>query len=209
MGDPLAAGRAATDLGLYGSSHVGLMAACIETSNVPGILQLDLLATDFYLAAAYPTYLYFNPYLTNKVVQMNAGTAAVDIYDAVANDFMLFNVSGTVSLGINAKAAVMPVLIPANAEIQFDGTKMLAGGVTVDYRRAPAATVSIVMNGSAMMVRSIAFSALDATNILQRTGSLNPPSWSNVASFSGVESTNWAFPVPTDSAAFFRVQTAY
>jgi len=134
MGDPLVMGWAATDLGLYGSSHVGLMAACIETSNVPGILQLDLLATDFYRAAAYPTYLYFNPYSTSKVVQINTGTNAVDVYDAVANEFLLSNVSGTVALGIEAKSVVMPVLIPAGAEIRFEGAKMLADDVIADYQ---------------------------------------------------------------------------
>jgi hypothetical protein len=134
MGDPLVLDTGHTDFALYGGGHVGLMAACIETSNVPGILQLDLLATDFYRAAAYPTYLYFNPYSTNKVVQMNAGTNAVDIYDAVANEFIHLNVSGTVSLGIDAKVAVMPVLIPAGAVIRFEGSKMLAGDVVADYQ---------------------------------------------------------------------------
>ena len=45
---------APTDFGLYGSSHVGLMAACIGATNDEKILQLDLLATDFFHAPAYP-----------------------------------------------------------------------------------------------------------------------------------------------------------
>ena len=39
---------AATDLGLYGSSHVGILGGIISPTNVSGILQLDLLKTDYF-----------------------------------------------------------------------------------------------------------------------------------------------------------------
>jgi hypothetical protein len=45
-----------TDLGLYGSSYVGMLGALIRPTNEPYILQLDCLATDFFRDRAYPTF---------------------------------------------------------------------------------------------------------------------------------------------------------
>jgi len=38
-----------------------ILGALIDTTDVPGILKLDLLATDYYHGAAYPSYLIYNP----------------------------------------------------------------------------------------------------------------------------------------------------
>jgi hypothetical protein len=51
-----------TDLGLYGSSYVGMLGALVRPASDPRILQLDCLATDFFRDKAYPTFLYYNPY---------------------------------------------------------------------------------------------------------------------------------------------------
>ena len=42
----------------------------IPPPNVTGVLQLNLLATDFYHDKAYPSFLYYNPYATAKTVVM-------------------------------------------------------------------------------------------------------------------------------------------
>ena len=54
--------------GLYGSSHVGILGGIVRPTNVDGILQLDLLKTDYFHADAYPTYLYYNPHAAEKSV---------------------------------------------------------------------------------------------------------------------------------------------
>ena len=133
IGDAMRKGSAATDLGLYGSSHVGFMAACIETSNVPGILKLDCLATDFYRAPAYPTFLYFNPYSEPKAVEINTGGGAVDLYDCVTNQFIEYNVSGAGSFSIPAKSAMLLVLVPANADVEQRNGKMYANDIVIDF----------------------------------------------------------------------------
>ncbi|HQT92805.1 MAG TPA: laminin G, partial [Candidatus Kryptobacter bacterium] len=46
-GDAITGGWGLTTLTLYGSSHVGIIGAIIDTTNVPGILRLNLLATDY------------------------------------------------------------------------------------------------------------------------------------------------------------------
>ena len=48
-GDPLTYGWGPlTDFGIYGSAFTGVFGSIIKTTNVEKILQLDLLATDFY-----------------------------------------------------------------------------------------------------------------------------------------------------------------
>jgi hypothetical protein len=86
-GDPLGGRwgghKYASDFSLYGSSHVGLMAAVIERTDDERILQLNCLKTDSFHENAYPTYLYYNPYNDVKEVRIDAGGKTVDLYDAV------------------------------------------------------------------------------------------------------------------------------
>ena len=62
-----------SDLGLYGSSHVGILGGLVRTTNVEKILQLDLLKTDYYHDKAYPSFLYYNPYDKVKKVEIETG----------------------------------------------------------------------------------------------------------------------------------------
>lgn len=133
-GDAMAGGWAATNLGLYGSSHVGIFGAIIDTTEVEGILQLDALKTDYFRDAAYPTYIYYNPYSTDTIVQIDVGAGVHDIYDAAANSFLQTNVSGITSLTIPADAAVLAVIAPAGGTISYELDKMLIDGIVVDYR---------------------------------------------------------------------------
>ncbi len=133
MGDGLMWGIG-TDLAIYGASHVGMMAAVVETTNVEKILQLDLLATDFYHDTAYPTYLYYNPYAAPQAVQIAVGAAPVDIYDTVSQAMLAVNVSGVTEITLPADAAVVAVLAPAGKPVVIDGTKKKIGGVIVDYK---------------------------------------------------------------------------
>jgi hypothetical protein len=124
---------AATDLGLYGSSHVGILGGIIARTNVEGILQLDLLKTDYYHADAYPTFLYYNPYADAKTVEVDVGSGATDIYDAVSDAVLKQNVRGRAEITIAADSAVVTVLIPADAVLHVDGKRTLAGDVVIRY----------------------------------------------------------------------------
>ncbi len=132
-GDAMNGGWAHTNLGLYGSSHVGILGAIIKKTNVEGILQLNLLATDYYHNDAYPTYLYYNPYTTNKQVELNLNNAAFDIYDAVSNRVILKDVTGIVQIDIPAKSSVMAVIMPANSKIVYHLNRASVNGVVIDY----------------------------------------------------------------------------
>jgi hypothetical protein len=132
-GDAMGGDWAETNLGLYGSSHVGILGALIDTTDVPGILKLDLLATDYYHDEAYPSFLVYNPYDTEKTAVLSFPDYQFDIYDAVSNQVINTNVSGSVSMTIPADSPVIAVLIPAGSFIVYDLSKALVNGIVIDY----------------------------------------------------------------------------
>ena len=132
-GDAVQGGWAATNLALYGTSSIGYLGSIVKKTNVDKILQIDLLKTDFYGGAAYPTYLLYNPYGTAYLVEMDAGNGPVDIYDALSETFLLQNVSGTVTVTIPANQAILVALAPADGAVAYDKNRMLIDGVVVDF----------------------------------------------------------------------------
>jgi len=132
-GDFIRGSWGATNFVLYGSSHVGIFGGIIDTTNVEMILQLDVLKTDYFAANAYPTYLYYNPYDTEQSITIDVGPGSFDLYDAVLNDFVSYNVSGESSMSLAADAAALIVVTPAGGEETNDLDRMLIDGVVVDY----------------------------------------------------------------------------
>lgn len=132
-GDAVGGGWAETNLGLYGASHVGIFGALIQTTDVEGILRLDLLATDYYRNEAYPSYLLYNPHNEIKTVQVNLPGGPYDIYDALSNLVIATNVSENASINIAGDTPVIAVLIPAGSVIDFELNKALVNQVIIDY----------------------------------------------------------------------------
>jgi hypothetical protein len=122
---------------VYGSGHVGIFGSIIRSTNVKGILQLNLLATDFYHDKAYPSFLYYNPYtlaktISVKVDSLKAGKK-VDLYNTVTQRFVARNISTTALLKLTAQNAAVIVCVPAGGKISYEGNKMLVDGIVVDY----------------------------------------------------------------------------
>ena len=132
-GDAISGGWGNTNLALYGSSHVGILGGIIDTTNIPMILKLDLLKTDYFHKDAFPSFLYYNPYASEKSVLIDVGNEARDIYDAVSNTILKSAVTGETSILIQADAAVIAVIIPAGSTISFDLNKALANNIVIDY----------------------------------------------------------------------------
>lgn len=118
---------------VYGSGHVGIFGSIIKATNVPGVLQLDLLATDFYHDKAYPTFLYYNPYATGKTVTLKTNKEKIDVYNTVTGKFIARNVSSGTTIRLSPKTAAVIVCIPAGGKIRYVGNKMLVNGVVVNY----------------------------------------------------------------------------
>jgi hypothetical protein len=124
---------AATDLGLYGSSHVGILGGIVKPTNVAHILQLDLLKTDYFHAEAYPTFLYYNPHTSAKSVQIDVGPDARDIYDAVSDRFLQKNARGIARFTVPADTARIVVLAPAGGTMRREARRILIDHVVVRY----------------------------------------------------------------------------
>ncbi|MFN0176084.1 MAG: hypothetical protein ACKVU0_15645 [Saprospiraceae bacterium] len=123
-----------TMFSVYGSGHVGFFGGTIQATNVPEILQIDCVATDFYKKReSYPTYLFYNPYQEQKSVLINVGTRKVDLYDTVSRKFIRHGVSGNLSIPILYDSAVVLVLIPAGTRVYVKNRMLMAGNIPVDY----------------------------------------------------------------------------
>lgn len=122
-----------TDLGLYGSSYAGLLGGIVRTSGVPGILQLDCLATDFHRQEAYPTYLYYNPHPTAQEVPIGVGEDPCDLYDAATHCFVARGVTGSARFPLAADTAAVLVVVPSGQPATQEGRKRIVEGVVIDY----------------------------------------------------------------------------
>lgn len=135
-GDALKSGWSATNLALYGTSSIGYLGSIVDKTNVEKVIKLDLLKTDFFQDAAYPSFLMYNPNTSTALVEVDLGTQATDIYEALSETFIAKNKTGLTSINIPSNEAVMLVYCPANGTISFDENKMLVNGVIVEYRQS-------------------------------------------------------------------------
>jgi len=124
---------AATDLGLYGSSHAGILGGIIQRTDVERVLQLDLLKTDYFHAEAYPTYLYYNPYPSAKTVTVELGPDASDVYEAVSDRLLQTNALGRAHITLAPDAAMIVVLTPVGGKILREGGRTVIDNVIVRY----------------------------------------------------------------------------
>lgn len=132
-GDALRNDWAATDFALYGGGYVGILGAIVDRTNEPAILQLDLLATDIFPDAAYPSYLYYNPHSSDRTVEINVGSQPVDLYDAVTSQFVGRDRTGETTFTVAGDSAVILVLPPHGGRLSADGKRLLVDGVVIDY----------------------------------------------------------------------------
>lgn len=121
------------NLALYMGNHVGFLGGIMTLTDVPGILRWDCVATDWFHARTYPTYLFYNPHPTAKTFQSDFGPEAADLYDAVTHQFVKRGVHGKASLTLAPETAVVIVAAPAGGKLTREGRWSLVDGVVVDY----------------------------------------------------------------------------
>ncbi len=132
-GDPVAMNWGPkTDLGLYGSGYVGMLAAVLKPTSVPGILQIDCLATDFFRDKAWPTFLCYNPYPEERRFEFAAGNASSDIYDVLRGEFVRKSVRGAVLLSLPPDSAGLFVVAPTGSRLERKGGVLFLGGYRVE-----------------------------------------------------------------------------
>ncbi|MEO5650477.1 MAG: hypothetical protein ABIR03_11220 [Ginsengibacter sp.] len=120
---------------VYGSAHVGIFGSIIRNTEVEGILQLNLLATDFFHDEAYPSFLYYNPFTEEKTISIKMNNEQkVDLYNTVTGSFIAHNVSSSAEMTLSPKTAAVIICVPAGGKISYVKNKMLVDGIVVDYR---------------------------------------------------------------------------
>jgi hypothetical protein len=134
VGDQVKQYRSFTDICVYGSAWVGMLAAIVDTTNVKGILKLDCNKTDFYADRTIPSFLYYNPYLEDKQVEIDLGTEnLVNVYDRVSRKNIFKNVQGKQHLTLPADGAVSLAIYPAKLKLSKKGNTLVAGTYNIDY----------------------------------------------------------------------------
>jgi hypothetical protein len=121
---------------VYGSGHVGIAGSIISSTNIKNILQLDLLATDFYKSGAYPTYLYYNPNPEVKAVTILTGEKEIKIYDAIKRAFIAKNIKGSLTFNVAQEHSALLVFVPQKAVIKEENGKLYADNIVIDYHYA-------------------------------------------------------------------------
>ena len=132
-GDAIKNRWAKTDLGMYGSSHIGMLGSLLIPTNDEKIPQVDLLRTDFYHAEAYPTWLLYNPYEVAKTVQLKVGAKSCAIYDAVNHRFIQHKAIDTATLDLPADTALVLVFAPDGGKTAYTDGKLLIDNIIVDF----------------------------------------------------------------------------
>ncbi len=132
-GDAKRNGWAQTNLGLYGSSHVGYLGAMIESTDVEGILKIDINKTDFFGENDFPSFLVYNPYADAKQVTLPLGSAATDIYNAISETVIRTAITGNALIDVMPGEVLMLILIPSGTPLDERGGKLWAGQKVVDY----------------------------------------------------------------------------
>jgi hypothetical protein len=112
---------------------VGILGGIVKPTNVEKILQLDLLKTDYFHAKAYPTFLYYNPYTSTRTVEIDVGSEARDIYDAVSDQLLQKNVRGRARITIPADTARIVVLTPVGGKTLREEKRTIIDNVVVRY----------------------------------------------------------------------------
>lgn len=124
-----------TMFSVYGSGHVGLFGGTIHATNVPKVLRIDCRATDFFPTEhPFPTWLIFNPYQEEKVVELDAGSQKIDVYDTISRTFLLRKATGKIRCSLPTDGARVLVMIPSGQMYSVKKGVLMAGNVAVDYR---------------------------------------------------------------------------
>jgi hypothetical protein len=133
-GDAISAGWAPTNLALYASSSVGYLAAIVDSTEVPGVLRLNLRRTDAYLDSSWASYLVYNPHASEQIITVPLDVGSFDVYDAAADAFLARGVMDSAVVTIPPDAARVLVFPAAGGAETLVGGRLAVNGVVVDYR---------------------------------------------------------------------------
>jgi hypothetical protein len=119
---------------VYGGGFTLWWGSIISQTNEPFILRFDLTKTDFCESNAYPSFLYYNPWNEERVLDLDVGTNSTDVYELVLHQQLYSGVRGRVKITVSADSARVVVLVPSGGQKSIENRKLMINGVVVDYR---------------------------------------------------------------------------
>ena len=122
---------------VYGSGHVGIFGSIVKETNIKGILELDVLATDFYRDKAYPTHLYYNPYTSTKSIRIRCDRMT-DLYDLVTHTYIAKKIKGYTDLSIQGMSSAIIVSIPSGNKTSRSKNQLSSAGIIIDHQVIPS-----------------------------------------------------------------------
>jgi hypothetical protein len=119
---------------VYGSGHVGIFGSIVKKTNVEGILQLDLNATDFYGNNTFPTDLLYNPYpVKKKIKYIPVSKGKVDIYNLITKKFIARNINSGIELSVSPMQSAVLISIPAGKKEKVINHQLNIEGHIIDF----------------------------------------------------------------------------
>lgn len=132
-GDAIRGGWAQTNLSLYSGSSVGYLAAVVETTNIPEILQIDLNKTDFYGDNTFTSWMYFNPTATEKQVTLALTPGSYGVYESITETILFPEASGSVQINAPSGEVRLIRLYETGQEPEARDGKLYVGDDVLDY----------------------------------------------------------------------------
>jgi len=132
-GDAKKNGWAQTNLGIYGSSHVGYLGAIVELTDVEGILKLDINKTDFFGENILPCFLVYNPHGDVRQVILSLGSQTYDLYNAISETVIKTGVTGNTQIDMAASEVMLLLYIPTGSTLEAREGKLYIGNTVVDH----------------------------------------------------------------------------
>ncbi len=130
---PYAGGDYGSQRSIYGGAYVLWMGEIIKPTNDPYILQVNISTTDFLAEKTYPSYLYYNPYKTEKTVAIKLPPGKFDLYETTCNKTLEKGAEGLVNIKLPAQNANIVVLIPNGTKSEIKNGTLLFGDIEIDY----------------------------------------------------------------------------
>ena len=132
---PYASGDYESHRSIYGGAYALWWGELVKPTEDEYILQLDLSKSDFLAAKTFRSYLYYNPYETQKAVTLKLGESTFDIYDLVEQRFTHKKATGSFDVEIPGNGSRVLVVVPSSATRELKKGVLYGDGVPIDYRR--------------------------------------------------------------------------
>ena len=121
---------------IYGGAFALWWAALTAPSDDPAILKLDLTSSDFLQPGGWPTWLYYNPQDTPRMVTVQPGEGSLydlELHRKLAENSDFVTADGGIVLKVPSGGTRIVAVVPTNGTSNIDGNALTIDGIAVDF----------------------------------------------------------------------------